>query len=72
LTDIKCFVSVQPGIPALGGAKAIPVKRLGTVEDIANANAFPHDQGGRLYHWADHRRDGGQIISESLKALDQA
>jgi hypothetical protein len=43
---------MQSGIPALGWAKAIPLKRLGTVEDIANAALFPATKD----HWADHRR----------------
>jgi 3-oxoacyl-[acyl-carrier protein] reductase len=59
-------------IPALRGAKAIPLKRLRTVEDVANAALFLATKEAGYITGQTIFVDGGQISPESLDALDQA
>ena len=52
-------------------AASIPLKRLGTVEDIGYAALFFASEGGRLYDRPDHRRRWRADLPESPAALEQ-
>jgi 3-oxoacyl-[acyl-carrier protein] reductase len=53
-------------------AASIPLKRLGTVDDIGHAAMFlASDQAGYITGQT-LIMDGGQILPESLEALNQA
>ena len=51
---------------------AVPLKRLGTVEDIGNAALFLATKEAAYITGQTIIVDGGQIIPESLEALQEA
>jgi 3-oxoacyl-[acyl-carrier protein] reductase len=69
---------VTEGLAALGEeyhrtmAASVPLKRLGTVEEIGNAAAFFASQEAAYITGQSLIVDGGQIVPESLEALASA
>ena len=53
-------------------AASVPLKRLGTVEDIGNAALFLATKEAGYITGQTITVDGGQIIPESLEALQEA
>ena len=53
-------------------AASVPLKRLGTVEDIGNAALFLATKEAAYITGQTIIVDGGQIIPESLEALEEA
>ena len=53
-------------------AASVPLKRLGTVEDIGNAALFLATKEAAYITGQTIIVDGGQIIPESLEALQEA
>jgi len=53
-------------------AASVPLKRLGTVEDIGNAALFLATKEAGYITGQTITVDGGQIIPESLEALEEA
>ncbi len=53
-----------------GMAKAIPLKRLGKVEDIGNAALFLASEEASYITGQTIVVDGGQILPESAEAID--
>ena len=52
-------------------AASIPLKRLGTVEDIANAALFFASEEAAYITGQTLIVDGGQILPESLEAIQE-
>jgi len=69
---------VTEGLQGLGEeylkrmAASIPLKRLGSVEDIGNAAAFFASKEAAYINGQTVIVDGGQILPESLEALASA
>ena len=69
---------ITEGLEALGQgymdtmAASVPLKRLGTVEDIGNAAAFLASKEAGYITGQSIIVDGGQIVPESLEALASA
>ena len=69
---------ITEGLDALGAdyletmAASVPLKRLGTVEDIGNAALFLASREAGYITGQTIIIDGGQILPESLEALEEA